>query len=138
MKRKQLFVPLALIAGCLVGTTSAGAAVISFIEDPADTASIVVNTDIMGATIAAGVEFASLSVGNVTGASTLLFRRQMINMGSMTGEGGGSRVSDVLELDSFLSAAGGHGRISGDVPVRLRDGYIASPGKLPCGCDQFG
>ena len=73
----------------LVGTGPASAAVISFIEDPADTAAIVVNTDIMGATIAAGVEFASLSVGNVTGTPTLLFRRQMTNMGTMTMEGGG-------------------------------------------------
>ncbi len=133
MKRKQLFVPLALIAGCLVGTTSAGAAVISFIEDPADTASIVVNTDIMGATIAAGVEFASLSVGNVTGASTLLFRRQMINMGSMTGEGGGGGVSDVLELDSFLSAAGAIVGFLATFQSDSETGISPSPGNFPAG-----
>ena len=54
MNTKQLFVPLALIGGCLVGTTPAGAAVISFSEDPANTAAIAVNTDIVGATTAAG------------------------------------------------------------------------------------
>ena len=53
MNAKQLFIPLALIGVCSVGTTPAGAAIISFSEDPASTASIVVNTDIVGATIAA-------------------------------------------------------------------------------------
>jgi len=89
MNTNQLFIPLALIGICSLGTTPASAAIISFTEDPASTASIVVNTDIMGATIAAGVESASLSLGAVTGPSTLLFRRQMTNMGTMTGEGGG-------------------------------------------------
>jgi hypothetical protein len=60
MNTKQLLVPLALIGICLVGTIPAAAAVISFIEDPADTAAIVVKTDIAGATIGAGVESASL------------------------------------------------------------------------------
>jgi hypothetical protein len=103
MKRKQLFGPAALIGVCLVGTTPAGAAVISFSEA---TAPITVTTDIVGATTTTSNEFASLSLGNVTGAPTLLFRRQMTNQGTMTGEGGGGGVSDVLELDSFLSAAG--------------------------------
>ena len=49
---------------------------------------------------------AALSLGNVVGPSTLLFRRQMTNMGAMTGEGGGTGVSDILELDTFMSAAG--------------------------------
>jgi len=136
MNTKQLFVPVALIGGCLVGTTSAGGAVISFIEDPADTASIVVNTDIMGATIAAGVEFASLSVGNVTGTPTLLFRRQMINIGTMTGEGGGNGVSDVLELDSFLSAAGATIGFRATFQSDTETGISPPPG-LPRGCDQF-
>ncbi len=43
MNAKQLFIPLALIGVCSVGTTPAGAAIISFSEDPASTASIVVN-----------------------------------------------------------------------------------------------
>jgi hypothetical protein len=37
----------------------------------------------------------------VTGPSTLIFRRQMTNVGTMTGEGGGRGVSDVLSLFSF-------------------------------------
>ena len=102
MKTKQLLVPLTLIALFVVGITPADAAAISFSEDPNETAAIQVTTDIAGATIAAGAESASLGLGNVTGASTLVFRRQMINMGTMTGEGGGGGVSDILELDSFV------------------------------------
>jgi len=102
MNTKQLLVPLTLIALCVVGITPAHAAAISFSEDPNETTAIQVTTDIAGATIAAGAESASLSLGNVTGASTLVFRRQMINMGTMTGEGGGGGVSDILELDSFV------------------------------------
>src|SRR5690349_11929850 len=90
----------------LCGTTPAGAAVSAVSDDPTSTASIVVNTDGVGAAIAADVEPARLSVGTVPGTPTLLFRRQIFNMGTMTGEGGGGGVSDVLELDSFLSAAG--------------------------------
>jgi hypothetical protein len=86
----QLLVPLTLIAVCVVGITPAGAAAISFSEDPNGTAAIQVTTDIAGATIAAGVESASVSLDNVTGPSTLLFRRQMTNIGTMTGEGGGT------------------------------------------------
>ena len=131
MNTNQLFIPLALIGICSLGTTPASAAIISFTEDPADTASIVVNTDIMGATIAAGVEFASLSVGNVTGASTLLFRRQMINMGSMTGEGGGGGVSDVLELDSFLSANGATLGFRATFQSDTETGISPPPGNFP-------
>jgi hypothetical protein len=100
MNTKQLFIPLALIGVCSVGTTPASAAAISFSEatDP-----ITVTTDIVGATITTSSESASLSLGNVTGASTLLFRRQMTNQGTMTGEGGGGGVSDILQLDSFVS-----------------------------------
>jgi hypothetical protein len=99
----KLLGPLALIGACFVGTTPASAAAIAFSEDPNGVAAITVTTDIAGATIAAGVETASLGLGNTTGASTLLFRRQMVNMGTMTGEGGGNGVSDILELDSFVS-----------------------------------
>ena len=88
----------------LVGTGPASAAVISFSEDPAGTTPIVVNTDIASATIARSIESASLSVGNITGPSTLLLKRAMTNQGTMTMEGGGGGVSDVLELDSFVSS----------------------------------
>jgi hypothetical protein len=87
----------------LVGAGPANAAAISFIEDPAGIAPIVVNTDIAGATIATGIESASLSLGNVTGPSTLLLKRAMTNLGTMTMEGGGGGVSDLLELVSFVS-----------------------------------
>ena len=103
MNTKQLFVPIALIGVCLIGTTPASAATISFSEDPNGTAPIVVATDIVGATITSSIESASLSLGNVTGLATLLFRRQMTNMGTMTGEGGGGGVSDVLQLESFVA-----------------------------------
>ena len=104
MNTKQLFVPMALIGVCLVGSTPASAAFISFSEDPNGTAPIAVTTDLTNPTIATSPETASLSLGNVTGASTLLFRRQMTNMGTMTGEGGGNGVSDVLSLFSFGAA----------------------------------
>ena len=50
------------------------------------------------------MESTSLSVGNVTGPGTLLLKRAMTNQGTMTMEGGGGGVSDVLELDSFVSS----------------------------------
>jgi hypothetical protein len=102
MKPKQLLVPLALIGVCSIGTTLASAASISFSEatDP-----ITVNTDIAGATITTSSESASLSLGTVgtPSTSTLIFRRQMTNQGTMTGEGGGGGVSDIVRLDSFVS-----------------------------------
>ena len=94
---------MALIGACLIGTTPASAATISFSEDPNETAPIAVTTDIAGATITSSIESASLTLGNVSGPATLLFRRQMINMGTMTMEGGGNGVSDVLTLESFAS-----------------------------------
>jgi hypothetical protein len=77
MNTKQLFVPMALIGVCFA-STPASAAFISFSEA---TEPIAVSTDITNSVITTGDESASLSLGNVTGASTLLFRRQMTNMG---------------------------------------------------------
>jgi hypothetical protein len=88
----------------LVGTGPASAAVISFSEDPNGTSPIIINTDIAGAKITTSIESASLSVGNITAPSTLLLKRAMTNQGTMTMEGGGGGVSDVLELDSFVSS----------------------------------
>jgi hypothetical protein len=88
----------------LVGTGPASAAVISFSEDPNGTSPIVINTSIAGAKITTSIESASLSVGNIMGPSTLLLKRAMTNQGTMTMEGGGGGVSDVLELDSFASS----------------------------------
>jgi hypothetical protein len=122
MKRKRLFGPLALIGACFVGTTPTKAAFISFSEDPNGTAAIAVTTDIVGASTAAGIEIASLSLGNVTGPSTLLFRRQMVNMGTMTFEGGGNGVSDILELDSFGS---------GGVTVGFLASFRSDPDTVP-------
>jgi hypothetical protein len=133
MNAKQLFIPLALIGVCSVGTIPAGAAIISFSEDPASTASIVVNTDIVGAATAAGLESASVSVGNVAGTPTLLFRRQMTNMGTMTGEGGGGGVSDVLELDSFLSANGATLGFRATFQSDTETGISPPPGNFPAG-----
>jgi hypothetical protein len=44
MNTKQLFVPMALIGVCLVGTTPASAATISFSEDPNGAAPIEVTS----------------------------------------------------------------------------------------------
>ena len=102
MNTKQLFVAMAVTV-CLVGSTPASAVSISFSEDPNEILPIAVSTDITGATIVASLESASLSLGTVTGTPTLLFRRQMTNMGTMTGEGGGMGVSDVLSLFAYVS-----------------------------------
>ena len=111
-------------------------------EDPNGTAPIAVATDIVGATIMTGLEVASLSLGTVTGPSTLLFRRQMTNMGTMTGEGGGGGVSDVLSLFSFAPPPV-------DLTPVLTVGFLATfqsdsetgisppPGKLSRDSDQF-
>jgi hypothetical protein len=97
---------LGMMTVSLVGTGLASAASISFIEDPAGIAPIVVNTDIVGATIETSLESASLSVGNVIGPSTLIEAKALIQPGSMLMEGGGMGVSDILELFTFLSATG--------------------------------
>jgi hypothetical protein len=133
MKRKQLFGPLALIGVCFVGTTPANAAAISFSEDPNGSATITVTTDITSPTpvITTSIESASLSLGTVAGPSTLLFRRQMINMGTMTGEGGGGGVSDVLELDSFLSAAGATVGFRATFQSDGETGISPPPGNFP-------
>ena len=131
MKLRALFVSLVLIAIAVVGTGPAMADSISFSEDPAGIAPIMVSTDITGAMIVTGLEFASLSVGNVTGPSTLLFRRQMINMGTMTGEGGGGGVSDVLELDSFLSVAGATIGFLATFQSDTETGISPPPGNFP-------
>ena len=136
MNTRQLFVPLALIGVCLLGTTPASAVVISFSEDPNGTAPIGVTTDIMGAIITTSIESASLSLGTVTGGpgpSTLLFRRQMTNMGTMTGEGGGGGVSDVLELDSFLSANGATLGFRATFQSDTETGISPPPGNFPAG-----
>jgi PEP-CTERM motif len=132
MHAKQLLGPLALIGACFVAATPANAAFISFSEDPNGTAAISVTTDIAGATTAAGVESASLSVGNVTGASTLLFRRQMVNMGTMTGEGGGNGVSDVLSLFSFVSVEAVVGFLA-TFQSDSETGISPPPGNFPTG-----
>jgi hypothetical protein len=129
MNTKQLFVPMALIGVCLVGSTPASAAFISFSEE---TAPIGVSTDIVGATISAGDESASLSLGNVTGLATLLFRRQMVNQGTMTMEGGGGGVSDVLTLSSFVAS----GTTIGFLATFQSDGATGispPPGNFPAG-----
>jgi hypothetical protein len=84
---------LALMGVCLLATTPTSAATISFLEDPDGTGPITVTSDIAGATITTGLESARLSVGNVSGDSTVILRRQMTNQGTMTGEGGGGGVN---------------------------------------------
>jgi hypothetical protein len=97
---KQLFVPMALIGVCLVGTTPASAAFISFSEDPNDTAPIAVTTDIPGATITTGVESASLLVGEPTVFQSLLARTFLLEAGSNEAF---PIASDEVEVFGFAS-----------------------------------
>jgi len=133
MNTKQLFVPMALIGACLVGTTPASALIISFSEDPNETAPIAVTTDITNSFIMTSLESASLSVGIVTGESTLIFRRQMTNMGTMTGEGGGNGVSDVLSLFSFGSAGAPAVGFLATFQSDTETGISPPPGNFPAG-----
>jgi hypothetical protein len=87
MKMKQLFIPMMFIGTCIVGTTSPSAAIISFSEPLTGVAPIAVSTDIVGATITMSAESASVSVGNISGPSTVLLKRAMVNQGTGTGEG---------------------------------------------------
>ncbi len=103
MKMKQLFIPMMFIGTCMAGTTSTNAAIISFSEPLTGIAPIAVITDIVGATISTSAEMASVSLGETSGLSTVLLKRAMVNVGTGTGEGGGMGVSDILELDSFVS-----------------------------------
>jgi hypothetical protein len=74
----------------------------------------------------------------MTGPATLIFRRQMINMGTMTMEGGGNGVSDVLELDSYFATPGA-GATTPTVAVGFRatfqsdseTGISPPPGNFP-------
>ena len=133
MNAKQLFGPMALIGACLVATTPASALMISFSEDPNETAPIEVTTDITNSIISTSLESASLSVGNVTGASTLLFRRQMTNMGTMTQEGGGNGVSDVLSLFSFGPAGAPPVGFLATFQSDTETGISPPPGNFPSG-----
>src|SRR5262245_23431504 len=133
MNAKQLLVPMALIGACLVGTTPASALSISFSEDPNETGPIAVTTDITNSFITTSLESASLSVGNVTGASTLLFRRQMTNMGTMTQEGGGNGVSDVLSLFSFGPAGAPPVGFLATFQSDTETGISPPPGNFPSG-----
>ena len=93
---------MALIGVCLVGTTPASAAFISFSEDPNDTAPIAVTTDIPNATITTGPETASLFVGSAGMFRVLLFREFLR-------EPPGDNpflTSDELELTQFNGLAG--------------------------------
>jgi len=130
MSTKQLFVPMALI-GCLVGITPASALNISFSEDPSETAPIDVTTNINNSTITTSLESASLSVGNVTGAGTLLFRRQMT--GPVTGEDGGNGVSDVLSLFSFGPAGAPSVGFLATFQSDTETGISPPPGNFPSG-----
>ena len=130
MSTKQLFVPMALI-GCLVGITPASALNISFSEDPSETAPIDVTTNINNSTITTSLETASLSVGNVTGAGTLLFRRQMT--GPVTGEDGGNGVSDVLSLFSFGPAGAPPVGFLATFQSDTETGISPPPGNFPSG-----
>src|SRR4029077_5913299 len=118
---------------CLIGTTPASALMISFSEDPNETAPIAVTTDITNSFITTSFESASLSVGNVTGTSTLLFRRQMTNMGTMTGEGGGNGVSDVLSLFGFGPAGAPPVGFLATFQSDTETGISPPPGNFPAG-----
>ena len=133
MKLRALFVSLVLLGIVVVGAGPASASTISFLEPTTGTGSIQVITDIVGATIVAGTESASLSVGTVTGTATLLFRRQMTNMGTMTDEGGGMGVSDVLELDTFLSPTGATIGFRATFTSDSETGISPPPGNFPAG-----
>src|SRR5262249_3822123 len=63
---------------------------------------------------------------------TLLFRRQMTNQGTMTMEGGGNGVSDVLTLSSFVAGGGGVGFFF-KVQFDGGEGSSPPPGDLPPG-----
>ena len=57
----------------------------------------------------------------------------MTNMGTMTGEGGGGGVSDVLELDTFVSAAGATVGFRATFESDSETGISPPPGNFPVG-----
>jgi hypothetical protein len=107
-------------------------ATISFLEDPDGTGPITVTSDIAGATTTTGLESARLSVGNVSGDSTVILRRQMTNQGTMTGEGGGGGVSDVLEIRIFSAGQGPVGFLA-TFQSDGETGISPPPGNFPVG-----
>src|ERR1700738_4320247 len=61
----------------------------------------------------------------------------MTNMGTMTGEGGWGGVSDVLELDSFLSAAGATLGFRATFQSDTETGISPPPGNSPAGVTNW-
>jgi hypothetical protein len=125
MNSKHLFVPMALIGACLVGTTAASAAFISFSEDPNDTAPIAVTTDIPNATITVdGVETAGLLVGSATSLQSLLFETFLLEGPQI----GNTRIaSDEVQVFGFASPLTGErvGLLADDVRLIRLAGGIA-------------
>jgi hypothetical protein len=122
MNTKQLFVPMALIAVCLVGITPASAAIIAFNERPDEISNILVATDISGAKITTGAQQAFVDVGttDIAGTGSLLFRRQMTDPDG---------VSDVLQLMTFRvfgTLVGFQARFTSDL-----ESGITPPGNFP-------
>jgi hypothetical protein len=136
---KNLLGPVTLIGVCLVGTTPASAAFISFSEDPNGIAPIVVSTDITGALILPSKdgESATLIAGINSGTFTLLFQRQMTNLGAMTQEGGGVGVSDVLSLFSVTMNGATVGFVANFLSdpdsTGMETGISPPPGNFPLG-----
>jgi hypothetical protein len=122
MNTKQLFVPMALIAVCLVGITPASAAIIAFNERPDEISNILVATDISGAKITTGAVQAFVDVGttDIAGTGSLLFRRQM------TDEAGVSDVIQLMEFRVFGVLVGFQARFTSDL-----ESGITPPGNFP-------
>jgi hypothetical protein len=122
MNTKQLFVPMALIAVCLVGITPASAAIIAFNERPDEISNILVATDISGAKITTGAEQAFVDVGttDIAGTGSLLFSRQM------TDEAGVSDVLQLMEFRVFGVLVGFQARFTSDL-----ESGITPPGNFP-------
>jgi hypothetical protein len=100
---KHLFVPIALIGACLVGTAPVSAAIISFSENPDETSNIEVTTDISGATITTRPEGAILSIGNTTGLESIPFERFLFEAGTNFPF---PILSDELQIFLFRGASG--------------------------------
>src|SRR5215469_8068711 len=100
---KHLFVPMALIGACLVGTAPASAASISFSENPDDKSNIEVTTDISGATITTSPEEAILRVGVQTGLASIPFETFLFEAGTNIPF---PILSDELQIFLFRGAAG--------------------------------
>jgi hypothetical protein len=127
MTRFPSLAALALAGLSLLSAAPAKAAFISFTEDHNWLVPIGVSTDLAGAAITSSLTQATLSLGDLSGASSVVLNIALVQSGTESQTGGGKGVSDILKLLSFVT----NGVVVGFEAIYLSDAGgmgLANPG----------